>query len=324
MINPRELAISVLVKTQEGSYSNLLLNRLLSQDMLLKDRALTMELVNGVIKNKLRLDYIISQFSKIKLSKISPVVINAIRIGIYQVFFLDRVPDFAAVNETVNIVKKYEGKRAANFTNAILRNVLRNKNKIYYPNRISNIEDFLSIYYSFPRWLISRWNVLFGTDFTEKLCKAFNKRKKTCIRINTLVTTTRELEEMLLDEGVVTQPGRFVKEAVYFVNSISINQLESFRKGLFTPQDESSILVSRALGVENGDLVLDAAAAPGGKTTHMAALMNNKGKIIAWDIHPHRVKLIEQNCKRLKVSIVETCVKDALVPDASIFKFDKV
>ena len=118
---------------------------------------------------------------------------------------------------------------------------------------------------------------------------------------------------MLLSEGVVTEPGRFVKEALYFVNSMPINQLGSFKKGFFTPQDESSMLVSMALGVESDDLILDVAAAPGGKTTHMAALMNNKGKIIAWDIHPHRVKLIEQNCKRLKVNIVEPCVKDALV-----------
>jgi 16S rRNA (cytosine967-C5)-methyltransferase len=323
--NPRELAITILVKTQAGSYGNLLLNRYLTMNMPQKNRALITELVYGVIQNKLRLDYIISQFSKIRLSKMSPFVKNAIRLGIYQLFFLDKVPDFAAVNESVNLVKMHEGKRAANFTNAILRNVLRKKDKISYPNRNTDIVKYLSIYYSFPTWLITRWLDLFGTDFTEDLCKAFNERPKLCIRVNTLLTNKEELLKQLSTEGVNAFPGRLAQEALYFLDSPPINQLKSFNDGLFTPQDESSIIASLAVGVKGNDQVLDVAAAPGGKTTHMASLMKNQGKIVAWDIHPHRVKLIEQNSQRLKATIVVTQVRDAQIPDEDMFnKFDKV
>lgn len=325
MISPRELAISILVKTQAGSYGNLLLNRYLTYDIPQKDRALITELVNGVIQNKLRLDYIISQFSKIKLSKISPFVKNAIRLGIYQAFFLDKVPDFAAVNESVNLVKKYEGKKAANFTNAVLRNVLRKKDEISYPNRNTDIEKYLSVYYSFPSWLVTRWLDLFGTDFTEELCKAFNERPKLCIRVNTLMTNKEELLKHLSAEGVHAFSGQLAQEALYILESPPVNQLKSFNDGLFTVQDESSIIASLGTGVKSNDQVLDVAAAPGGKTTHMAALMKNQGKIIAWDIHQHRVKLIEENCRRLKATIVVSEARDAKIPDESMFnKFDKV
>lgn len=325
MVSPRELAITILVKTQAGSYGNLLLNRYLTYDISQKNRALITELVSGVIQNKLKLDYIISQFSKIKPSKLSPFVKNAIRLGIYQAFFLDRVPDFAAVNESVDLVKKHDGKKAANFTNAVLRNVLRKKDEISYPNRDTDIEKYLSVYYSFPSWLITRWLDLFGTDFTEELCKAFNERPKPCIRVNTLMTDKDELLKRLSDEGVHAYPGRLAQEALYILESPPISQLKSFNDGLFTPQDESSIIASLAAGVKADDRVLDVAAAPGGKTTHMAALMSNRGKITAWDIHPHRVKLIEQNCQRLKATIVLPEVRDAKIPDKDMFnKFDKV
>jgi 16S rRNA (cytosine967-C5)-methyltransferase len=325
LISPRALAISILLKTQAGSYGNLLLNRYLNPDIPQKDRALVTELVNGVIQNRLRLDYIISQFSKIQLSKLSPFVINAIRLGLYQAFFLDRVPDFAAVNESVDLVKKHEGKRAANFTNAILRNALRKKDAISYPNKNTDIKKYLSVYYSFPLWLVTRWVELFGSDFTIGLCKALNERPKLCIRINTLLTDKEALQRQLSAEGVCVMPGLFTQEALYILDSPPINHLKSFDDGLFTPQDESSIIASLAVGVESNDKVLDVAAAPGGKTTHMAALMENKGEIIAWDIHPHRIKLIEQNSRRLKATIVVTQVRDAKIPDKDMFnKFDKV
>lgn len=325
MSNPRELAICMLIKIQEGSYGNLLLNQHLTSDMSLKDRALVTELVNGVIQNLLRIDYIISQFSKIDLSKISPFVKNAIRVGIYQTFFLDRVPDFAAVNESVSLVKKYEGKRAANFTNAILRNVLRKRDDIVYPNKNTNIEKYLSIYYSFPSWLIQRWIELFDKNFTEDLCMVLNERPKPCIRVNTLVTDREELEKQLSAEGARVAPGLFTEEALYILDSPPIAQLESFNKGLFAFQDESSIIASLAAGVKSDDKVLDVAAAPGGKAAHMAAIMQNQGEIIAWDIHPHRVKLIEQNCNRLKAAIVVPEVRNAKIPDKNMFnKFDKV
>jgi len=250
---------------------------------------------------------------------------NAIRLGIYQAYFLDKVPDFAAVNESVNLVKKYDGQKAANFTNAVLRNALRKRDQISYPSRDKDIAKYLSVYYSFPPWLITRWLDLYGVVFTERLCKAFNEQPRLCIRVNTLLTNKEELLKRLTDEGVYAVPGKFAQEAIYILKSPPINQIKSFKDGLFTVQDESSIIASLAVRVKANEQVLDVAAAPGGKTTHMAALMQNQGKIIAWDIHPHRVKLLQQNLIRLKATIVETKIKDAKILDeAMLNKFDKV
>lgn len=325
MPKPRELAVSILTKIEKGSYGNLLLSQYLTPDITQKDRALITELVNGVVQNLLRIDYIISQFSKIHPSKMSPDVRNALRISVYQIFFLDRVPEFAAVNESVNIVKKFSGAKAANFTNAVLRNIIRNKDNISYPDRDKNFEEYLSVYYSFPSWLVKRWVDLFGKSFTESLCISLNERPKLCVRVNTLLTTRERLENRFRAEGVLTAPGLFCDEALYILSSLPITTLESFKEGLFIPQDESSIIASLATGVKSGEKILDAAAAPGGKATHMAALMQNKGEIIAWDVHPHRVQLIKENCRRLKVDIVKPEVKDAKVFDENLVDtFDKV
>jgi len=323
--SPRELAISILIKAQAGSYSNLLINNYLTEDISQKDRALITQLVYGVIQNKLFLDYIISQFSKLRLSNLTPFVKNALRLGIYQAFFLDRVPDFAAVNESVNLVKKHEGRSAANFTNAVLRNVLRKKDLIFFPDKNKDLSTFLSIYYSFPVWMINRWLELFGADFTEKLCKAFNEPPKLCIRVNTLLSNREDLIRQLRDEGVCAIPGIFAEEAIYIIKSPQVNKLKSFKEGLFTIQDESSIIASLAVGAKANEQVLDVAAAPGGKSTHMAALMQNQGKIVSWDIHPHRVRLIEENARRLKATIVEANIKDArILEETMVNKFDKV
>jgi len=323
--SPRELAIFILIKTDMGSYSNLLLNQYLTDDISQKDKALITQLVNGVIQNKLLLDYIISQFSKIKLSKLAPFVKNAIRLGIYQTFFLDKVPDFAAVNESVDLVKKYEGQKAANFTNAVIRNALRKKDLINFPDKSKDISRYLSIYYSFPPWMINRWLKYFGEDFTERLCKAFNEPPPLCIRVNTLLTNRETLLQQLKAEGVFAVPGKLTEEAIYILKSPPIHQLRSFKDGLFAVQDESSIIASLVVGPRANEQVLDVAAAPGGKTTHMAALMQNQGEIISWDIHPHRVKLIENNANRLKATIIKAQIKDAKVLDVAIVNsFDKV
>jgi len=325
LANSREIAVLLLIKSQEGSYSNVLLSRDLPRNIDQKDRALVTELVYGVIQQKNHLDYVISQYSKIRLRKLSPLVLNALRISVYQMLFLDRVPDFASVNESVNLIKRREGRRSANFVNAVLRNISRNKDGITYPDRSKDICGFLSVYYSFPPWLIERWTDLYGIPFTEDLCKALNERSEICIRTNTLLITPEELEIELLGEGVKLTSGKLLKEAFYIQSPFPLNKLASFRRGLFMPQDESSMLTSLALGVKVQDMVLDVAAAPGGKTTHIAQLMENRGTIVAWDIHPHRVELIKENCKRLKISNVEVEVRDSSIGDEKLFKsFDKV
>lgn len=325
MVNPRELAVKILNKLEQGSYSNLLLNKYLTSDFDLRERAFVTELVYGVVKNKLRLDYTISQFSKIKPSKMSLAVLNILRLGVYQTVFLDRVPDFAVVNESVELVKRMDNKKAAGFVNAVLRAIIRKKQDIIYPDAQKDPVKYLSIYYSFPTWMIERWLKLFGYDFCESLCQAFNERAKVCIRINTLTTTKEELEAIFNEENVKTSPGLYLNEALYIESSPPLTSLSSFNRGLFQPQDESSMIASKILAAKSGENILDVAAAPGGKTAFFAQSMGNKGHITAWDIHPHRVKLIEETCHRLGISIVNAEVKDArIVDEESIARYDKV
>ncbi|AYO30405.1 16S rRNA (cytosine(967)-C(5))-methyltransferase RsmB [Biomaibacter acetigenes] len=325
MKNARELAIEILIDSQQGSYSNLALNKYLTQDIPAIDRAFVTELVYGVLKYRMKLDYIISQFSKIELSKMSWPVLNTLRIGIYQLMFLDKVPVFAAVNESVNLAKKMENPGAARFVNAVLRNIVRNKNVITYPDPVRHPQEFLSIYYSFPKWMVERWIKLYGFDFTRDLCEAFNQKPRVCIRINTLKTNKEKLKSTLESEGVKVIPGVMFEEAFYIEDIPQLKQLKSFHDGLFQPQDESSMIAARALGVRSGDMVLDVAAAPGGKTTHIAQIMANKGSITAWDIHPHRVELIKETCRRLGTTIVDAQVRDSRLKDKDMHnKFDKV
>ncbi len=325
MASPRELTLKILLDWQHGLYSNLGLNKYLNDAVYSKDRALVTELVYGVIQNKLRLDYIISQFSKIDIESLSVSVLNILRMGIYQLVFLDKIPDFAAVNESVSLARKFDNRGAANFVNAVLRNISRNGGKVKYPQKQKDLAQFISVYYSFPLWLVKRWINMFGPSFTEDLCRSLNERPKMSVRLNTLKDSCDQIKLRLMEEDVKIRQGLYVDEALYIDSLPSLKQLESFKEGLIQVQDESSMLASIALGVKANELVLDAAAAPGGKTTHLAQIMGNDGTIVSWDIYPHRVKLIKETCERLGVRIVDAYVKDASEPDERFYgKFDKV
>lgn len=325
MRNPRESAVRALEKIEDGAYSNLVLNQVLAAKIEQRDRSLITELVYGVVQNKLRLDYIISEFSKTKIKKLSSVVLAALRVGVYQILFLDRVPDFAAVSESVNIVKKLKGQRIANFANGVLRSVSANKDNICYPDRQRDPQGYISVFYSFPLWLIKRWIDFYGVGFTEELCKALNERPKMCVRVNTLKTKKGDLMLKLKEEGITSSEGLLMDEALYFREALPLHNLSSFKEGLFQPQDEGSMLVARLAGARRGETILDVASAPGGKASHIAQLMADEGEIIAWDIHPQRVELIKETCNRLGITIVKAKLQDALSPRSDLTEsFDKV
>lgn len=324
MSNPRELAVKILVHSQEGAYVNLELNRFLTSNISPVDRAFITELVYGVISYRNRLDYIISKFSNMKIKKMSKDVLNILRLGIYQIMFLDKIPVYAAVNESVEMAKKLNP-GAAKFVNAILRNVLRKKDAIVYPDINKEPIRYLSVYYSFPIWMIENWIDLFGFEFTRELCKTLNKKADLCIRVNTLKISVENLEKQLIRDGIKIKSGLFMKEAFYILEHNKFTALESFKNGFFLPQDESSMLASKVLDAKPGESILDVAAAPGGKTTHIAQLMGNRGCITAWDIHLHRVKLLKDTCKRMGVNIVNAKVMDARVPNEKLYNcFDRV
>lgn len=317
---PRETALKILYDINEkGAYSNIALNKYLEASRFREtDRAFVTEIVYGTVKWRLTIDWVIGQFSNIKLKKISPWILNILRMGTYQLLYMDKVPESAACNESARLSKKYGHQASTGFVNAVLRNIARNRGDIRQPDKKSEPVKFMSIVYSHPEWMVERFLALFGPEFTESLLESNNAIPEFTIRTNTLKTTREKLVEVLARESIEAVPGGFSSEALIIKNPSSISRLDAFKEGLFQVQDESSMLVARALDPKPGELVLDVCSAPGGKATHIAQLMENKGTVLARDIHEHKIKLIEQSASRLGIDIIKTSINDALIPDTEL------
>lgn len=323
----REAALVIIHKTlEEGGYPNILLDNDVSSDRFSdEDRALITRLVYGVLENKLYLDWIIGKFSRIPEDRIDPRVRNIMRMSLFQLKFLDRVPGFAAVNEGVDLAKKYGGKGAAGFVNGILRNAIRHPEKTRIPPRSANPKEHISLKYSHPAWMVEDWLSLFGVDFTEELCRANNKKPDLTLRVNTLKTGRDELVSLLRKEGHDAGPGLYGKNSVVVKNGFFPGESKTFKDGLFYVQDESSMLAVEALAPEPGQLLIDVCSAPGGKCTYAAQIMRDKGSIVARDINEKKLSMIVENCARLGISIVKTEVFDSRKPDKELVgKADRV
>lgn len=282
-----------------------------------KDKGFANELIYGTIKWRLRLDYVLEQFSKTPVKKMKPFVRQLMRMSVYQILFLDKVPASAAINEAVKIMHKRKMSNLSGFVNGVLRNIDRNKSEITYPN--------LSVYYSIPEWIITRWMKYYGEMETKAICESLSQRARVCIRINTLKTTKDKVKALLSEEGITVLEEGFLPESLYIHAPNGIHHSPSFKAGLWTVQDESAMLVGHVLGPEKGDEILDVCSAPGGKTVHLAELMQNEGHIIGADIHEHKIELIEKNAKRLGASIVEGRLQDGmLINEDWKEKFDKI
>lgn len=313
----RESALAVLYEVNEkGAYSNIALNKQLESGNLQGiDRAFVTELVYGVLKWRLTIDRTIQNFSKIKLKKISPWILNILRLGVYQLLYMTKVPESAACNESVKQALKHGHNASSGFVNAVLRNIARNRDNLKLTDNLTDRVQYLSVKYSHPEWMVRRFTELFSDTFTESLLDADNGIPDFTIRANSLKCTVEELIKALAAEGVETAAGRYGGDALILKNPSSITKLEAFKKGLFQVQDESSMLVGRVLDPKPGEFVIDACSAPGGKATHIAQLMGNRGKVLARDIFEHKVKLIGDAAARLGINIISTEVYDASVPD---------
>lgn len=308
MINAREIAMKVIYDVEfNGAYSNMALKKALAdKDLTRQDRAFITSIVYGVIGKKITIDYVISKFSKLKLKKISKFILIILRMGIYQIMFMDKVPESAAVNESVKLAKRYGHGASAGFVNGILRNVL--KNEIEYP---SDAIEYLSVKYSFPPYLCKKWTEDFGYEFTEELLKGFTAEPKLNIRPNTLKTTAEDLAGKFLKKGV----NAMVKDGYIVSEGFDIAGDRLYREGFYTVQDAAAMCAAKILAPKEGETVIDMCAAPGGKTTHMAELMKNRGKIYAFDVHGHKIELIKKNAARLGITIIDSEISDGCVFD---------
>ncbi|MBP3929070.1 MAG: 16S rRNA (cytosine(967)-C(5))-methyltransferase RsmB [Peptostreptococcaceae bacterium] len=324
-MNSRELAFKTLYDIERNkNYSNISINKNFKNvNISDQEKGLATELIYGIIENKYYLNYIIDKLSKIKSKKMSTYVKISLWLGIYQILFLDSIKDHAAVNESVNLIKKYD-KKSSGFVNAILRNVLRQKDSIM-EIKDKEIKDELSIKYSYNPWIVEKWIKDFGQEFTEDLLDANAEKPNLYIRTNTLKISRDELIGKLAKEGIKCTKVNGIDEAIMVQNLKNIEGNELFKLGYFTIQDISSMLVGKIANPEKDSKVLDICSAPGGKTTHVATIMENTGQVIARDVFDHKLKLIKSTVNRLGLTNVSVENRDALkLDDNSIDKFDYV
>lgn len=312
-ISARELALKVVRAVEdEGAYANLAMNKVLEKYQPEKlDRAFATELAYGTLRTLNTLDWVLSQFVKKPLTSQTSIVRNILRISVYQLMFMDRVPPSAACNEGTEMARRHGHAGVVKFVNGVLRSVARRVNELKFPELEDNPVEHITLRYSHPAWMVERWLKEFGQEETIALCQANNGAAPNTVRCNTLKTGRKELAERLREEGLDVTETRYAPEGLHIEGFLSLGSMASFREGLFQVQDESSMLAGRALSPEPGARVIDSCSAPGGKTTHLAQLMDNRGLILAADIHPHKLALIKENCRRLGINIVEEITGDA-------------
>ena len=319
----RKTAYNTLMDVEANkAYSNLALNH---QIRISKpgSPAFVRELVYGVLERKLTLDYYLDQLVDQGIDSLKKQELTILRMGMYQLGWMDSVPEYAAVNESVALARKYcKGK--AGLVNGVLREYLNRRIRMRLPERDEDEIRYLSVKYSYAPWIIEKWLEFYKMDFVERLLEAGNQKAPMTIRYNWLKIVKQDLIDQLRERGYEVEEGKICKNSLY-VRGSGLLDTEFYRMGLFTPQDESSTLVSEKLDPRHGDLVVDVCAAPGGKTTAIAERMTNTGKIIATDIYRRRLDQVDKEARRLGIVNIETRAWDATRVDSSLVeKADRV
>lgn len=304
--NVRDAALSILLTVDKNqAYSNLLLHQTIEKYKIdAKDRGLLTEITYGTLQHKLTLDYYLEPFIR---GKVDLWVRWLLRMSLYQMEYLTRIPPHAAVNEAVEIAKRRGHKGIASMVNGILRSILRQG--VPSTADIKNPVERLAIETSHPHWLVERWVESYGLEETAAMLRENNIPPVQTIRVNTTRTTVKEVLASLEAEGVKAQQSDMIPECIHLTNG-TVARTKAFKEGLITIQDESSMMPANVLDPQPGMKVLDMCAAPGGKTTHIAEKMDNKGSILAMDLHPHKLDLIDENTARLGLDIVQTAPID--------------
>lgn len=304
--NVRDAALSILLAVDKNqAYSNLLLHQTIEKYKIdVKDRGLLTEITYGTLQHKLTLDYYLEPFIK---GKVDLWVSWLLRLSLYQMEYLTRIPAHAAVNEAVEIAKRRGHKGIASMVNGILRSILRQG--VPTVEDIKNPVERLSVETSHPQWLVERWVESYGFDETAAMLHENNIPPVQTVRVNMTRATVEEVLASLEKEGVKAKQSDMMPECIHLTNGTAA-RTKAFKEGLITIQDESSMMPANVLDPKPGMKVLDMCAAPGGKTTHMAERMENDGSILAMDLHPHKLDLIDENTARLGLDIVQTAPVD--------------
>jgi len=321
MQNERKISAEILVQIiKSGAYNNIILRKELAAEPSLSSvqKAFITETVNGVLRNLIYIDYIINSFSKLPVNKMKPIIACIIRCAAYQMLLMDKVPDFAACDEAVKIVKRRGFNNLAGFVNGVLRSIAKNGKNVALPDKENEPVKYLSVKYSYPEWIIEYFLTEYDIEKIEEICAVSNLPPRVCICVNSLKTNRDELIKRLNNEEVFVQNAND-SDLLYVKGAGDITELSAFKEGLFHVIDENSIKVVRALNPSKGDTVIDMCAAPGGKSFCISYLMENTGKIYANDIFEHKINLIEAGAKRLGISNITPQIQDAAIPNESFF-----
>lgn len=325
-VSTRELVLDILLEVNEkDQYSHLIIRDVLNKYQYLEkqERAFLTRLAEGTIEHMLEMDFIINSFSKVKVKKMKPLIRNLLRMSVYQLKYMDSIPDAAVCNEAVKLAKKRGFGQLRGFVNGVLRNIARNINALNYPDEKLEPIAFLEVMYSIPQWIGKQWIESYGYEQAKAICESFLEEKPITIRTNLTKIKPQELKLRLEAEGVCVTPIENLSYAFAISGFDYLQSLESFMEGLFYVQDVSSMMVAEMANPKTGDFIIDVCAAPGGKSSHLAEKLNGSGMVEARDLTEYKVSLIEENIERHGLTNMKAVQMDATVLDeASVGKAD--
>ncbi len=327
--NTREIALDILIEILEkGDFSHTLLNRTLKihSDLTKQDRSFITRLVEGTLERLLTLDFYINSYSSVKVGKMKPLIRTLLRLSVYQLKYMDQVPDSAVCNEAVKLAGKRGFKSLSGFINGVLRNIARNTKEDYHALENKDRIGYLEVAYSTPRWMIEKWLKEYAYETVKGMLAAqFEESRGTTVRVNQSVNTTEELLEILQKENIAAVKGDYNDTALKLLDYETMDTIKAFSDGRFTVQDESSMLIGLISGVKAGDYIIDVCAAPGGKSLHAADLLYGTGKVDARDLTEYKVALIHENIARMGFhNITASCMDAKELDEESIGKADIV
>ena len=327
-VNIREIALGVLMEiTEEEAYSHIVLREVLEKYQYLekRDRAFITRVVEGTLEHMIQLDYIIEQFSNVPVYNMKPLIRNLLRMSVYQLKYMDSVPDAAVCNEAVKLAQRKGFYNLKGFVNGVLRNTARRLSQVKYPDPQQEPLHYLSVKYSFPIWMLNKWVTQFGYETTEKICRDSHMEKGTVVRCNLQMASKEEIVEELRAQGITVEQHPYLDYALIISDYNYIRAVSAFRKGWIQVQDISSMLVAEIAAPNWGDYCIDVCAAPGGKSLHVADKLMGSGYVEARDVSEYKVQLMQENIERTGAINIRAMLRDATVLDEkSVGKADIV
>lgn len=322
-INARELIVDMLKEiTARDNFSHVTIRNVLTKYNYIdvQEKAFIKRVTEGTLERMIQIDYCVNQFSKVPVNKMKPLIRNLIRMSVYQLLFMEHIPDSAVCNEAVKLAEKRKFQSLKGFVNGVLRTIAREKEKIQYPDKATQLEEYLSVVYSMPKWIVEMWLLEYPAEQVEQILKSLLENHFVTVRIREDLNTT-EKEEMIAaleKSGVKVQSHEYLPYAYRLEHAEGIGNLELFQKGALAVQDISSMMVGELAAVEKEMFVIDTCAAPGGKTLHIASKLKGSGKVLARDLTEKKVELIRENVERFGYTNVEIQVYDAAKLDETL------